>query len=67
MADGREEPVPLVRSCCGRRHFGAQCPDGLVRCCICFKRVTVRQLSVTFDGDLEDVCQDCAEKEQFPE
>lgn len=50
-----------VRLCCGHRHTGPQCPDGLVMCCICFTRVTTARLSTTPDGDLEDVCIDCEE------
>lgn len=39
-----QKSVAPVRLCCGQRHFGVQCPDGLVMCCICFKRVTVDHL-----------------------
>jgi hypothetical protein len=47
-----------VRLCCGERHYGAICPDGLVMCCLCFFRVPISELSK--DGEqLTDVCQRC--------
>lgn len=49
-----------VRLCCGQRHYEAQCPDGLVMCCLCFSRFPVSELHVTGDGTPEDVCQGCA-------
>lgn len=51
---------PPIRVCCGQRHCGPQCPDGKVVCCICFERVTMAQLNRTSDGQVEDVCQQCA-------
>jgi hypothetical protein len=48
-----------VRLCCGRRHEGAQCPDGLVMCCLCFERVPAEFLARQ-DGELVDICQSCA-------
>lgn len=52
-----------VRACCGQRHAGPVCPDGLVMCCICFTRVTKARLAIADDGHLEDVCIDCADRE----
>lgn len=52
-----------VRLCCGQRHYEAQCPDGLVMCCLCFSRFPVSELHVTGDGTPEDVCQGCAAAE----
>lgn len=59
---GRDLVGNPVRSCCGQRHRGVQCPDGLVMCCLCFERVLASELSER-DGQLEDVCRDCAEAE----
>lgn len=52
-----------VRSCCGQRHEGAECPDGLVMCCGCFERVPRSRLHALPDGTIEDVCARCAEHE----
>lgn len=52
-----------VRLCCGQRHFGPVCPDGLVMCCLCFERVSQNKLNVAPDGRKEDVCKQCAEQE----
>jgi hypothetical protein len=49
-----------VRLCCGARHFGARCPDGLVMCCLCFERVPLVGL-VYEDGQPTDVCLNCQE------
>jgi hypothetical protein len=51
---------PPVRLCCGQRHEGAVCPDGLVMCCLCFSRFAAEDLHVTADGGREDVCNGCA-------
>ena len=51
-----------VRPCCFKRHFGAQCPDGLVMCCLCFKRFVISGLSAE-DGQPIDVCLGCAADE----
>jgi hypothetical protein len=52
-----------TRSCCGRPHSGAVCPDGLVMCCICFERVTKHSLAS--DGfSLIDMCRSCWAKER---
>jgi hypothetical protein len=54
-----------VRLCCGRRHGGVQCPDGLVMCCLCFGRFPVEELAVDpTSGQKEDVCSRCAESER---
>jgi len=55
-------PLSPVRLCCGRRHSGVLCPDGLVMCCICYHRFPVEGLHET-DGGREDVCLGCAEQE----
>lgn len=55
-------PAP-VRLCCGQRHFGVQCPDGLVQCCLCFDRVEVSGLAVE-DGALVNICQACMQQER---
>lgn len=53
-----------VRLCCGQRHFGLQCPDGLVMCCLCFNRFPLDELNETEDGLKEDVCLTCAAHER---
>lgn len=53
-----------VRLCCGQRHSGAVCPDGLVMCCICFSRFETGQLYVDKDGDWWDICTGCAGTER---
>lgn len=55
---------PPVRLCCGQRHFGPVCPDGLVMCCLCFARVEQDALHITSDGSKEDVCAACAIEEE---
>jgi len=54
-------PAP-VRLCCGQRHRGVQCPDGLVMCCVCFDRFQVHLLNRDVAGTLENVCKGCAEQ-----
>jgi hypothetical protein len=49
---------PPVRLCCMKRHYGTQCPDGLVMCCMCFERFAVADLADD-DGDKIDVCKPC--------
>ena len=56
---------PPVRACCGQRHFGAQCPDGLVMCCLCFERVPLEKLVVEADGGYVDVCLDCDDDDNW--
>lgn len=56
--------IAPVRLCCGQRHYGAQCPDGKVMCCLCFGRFPVEELNVT-DGSPEDVCVTCAANERM--
>ena len=53
-----------VRICCGRRHFGAVCPDGKVMCCLCYNRFDQDKLNTTKDGKKEDVCIECAQVEK---
>jgi hypothetical protein len=48
-----------VRLCCGQRHQGAVCPDGLVQCCICFHRFPIEGLYVDEQHDRWDVCLGC--------
>jgi hypothetical protein len=48
-----------VRSCCMQDHAGVVCPDGMVRCCLCFERVPIEGLHVLPDGSREDVCELC--------
>jgi hypothetical protein len=55
---------PPVRVCCGHRHAGTVCPDGLVMCCLCFDRVPFDRLHVLGDGSRENVCVDCARRER---
>ena len=55
---------PPVRLCCGQRHYGVQCPDGLVMCGMCFRRVSVDNLNVCEDGRRENVCLRCAAQER---
>lgn len=55
---------PPVRLCCGQRHFGVVCPDGKVMCCLCFSRFSQKDLHVLEDGQKEDVCTGCANKER---
>jgi len=59
-----EDNLIPVRICCGQRHLGVQCPDGLVLCALCYSRVPTSQLNKTSDGQLENVCQTCAAEEQ---
>lgn len=54
---------PPVRLCCRQRHWGVQCPDGLVMCCLCFDRFDAENLNDTGDGHKENVCKDCAARE----
>jgi hypothetical protein len=50
--------VAPVRPCCGQRHYGVLCPDGLVMCCICFSRAPVAGL-MEVPGGHQDVCLGC--------
>lgn len=56
--------IAMVRLCCGERHYGPMCPDGMVMCCICFGRFGTDQLNRSDDGQLEDVCKECAGRER---
>lgn len=55
---------PPVRVCCFQRHYGVQCPDGKVMCCLCFSRFDVDQLSEENDQKI-DVCLSCADQERI--
>lgn len=55
--------IPPVRLCCGERHWGCECPDGKVMCCICFGRFDLDELNALSNGKKEDVCKQCADKE----
>ena len=57
----REVPVRL---CCGQRHIGFVCNDGMVMCCICFDRFLIEQLHLDTDGVPQDVCKRCASQQQ---
>lgn len=54
-----------VRLCCGQRHTGSVCPDCKVMCCVCFDRVSQNKLHKLPNGQLEDVCQKCADDEDI--
>jgi hypothetical protein len=55
---------PPVRLCCGQPHWGAQCPDGKVMCCLCFGRFSIDELAVDpDDGKHWDICLDCERRE----
>jgi hypothetical protein len=51
------------RLCCGKRHYGVQCPDGKCMCCYCFDRFEVDELAIE-DGNKIDVCWPCYNWEQ---
>lgn len=51
------------RLCCGQQHLGPVCPDGKVMCCLCFKRVSIDELSDSSDGEKVNICKPCAELE----
>lgn len=53
-----------VRLCCFQRHRGPICPDGKVMCCLCFQRFEQSELNRDTEGELEDVCLDCADLEK---
>lgn len=72
MHPGTFDSTP-IRACCGQRHHGPVCPDGLVMCCICFNRVPKERLAVVEEGDgssvdsapvYEDVCMTCRRREE---
>lgn len=58
--------VDPVRLCCGQRHDGARCPDGLVMCCHCFGRFPDTELMRDEHDPSKrwDVCLGCAEIER---
>lgn len=47
-----------VRICCGQRHNGPVCPDGLVMCCLCFDRF------IPDENTTEDICPICVDNER---
>ena len=47
-----------VRLCCGQRHYGVVCPDGMVMCCLCFFRIPLDDLAEE-DGTKIDICKPC--------
>ena len=60
----RKLTIPF-RLCCGQQHWGPQCPDGLVMCCMCFDRFPLGELYLDpVDGKMVDVCQDCHDKDE---
>lgn len=59
-----ETPLPPARLCCGKRHYGNVCPDGLVMCCLCFDRFPIEKLNILPGGEHEDVCISCAKEEE---
>jgi len=61
---GGEPGEPPVRLCCGQRHWGVGCPDGLVMCCLCYHRFPITALHRDAEGTLWDACQGCAEYEE---
>lgn len=56
-----------VRPCCGQRHYGVRCPDGLVMCELCFERVSDDVLmGDEHDPSLRwDICQPCGFRENL--
>lgn len=64
--------ITPIRICCGQKHHGPVCPDGLVMCCVCFRRVTQDRLAVLEAGSgngvedapiLVDMCLTCKRRE----
>lgn len=51
-----------TRLCCGQKHWNIECPDGLVMCCICFKRFETYKLNQISNCQYEDVCKECAKQ-----
>lgn len=66
MTEPSKQIQAPVRLCCGQSHTGPVCPDGKVRCCLCFERVEPEALHEV-NGQKEDVCQKCAEAERTGE
>lgn len=65
--------IDPIRVCCAQRHHGPVCQDGLVMCCLCFRRVACTDLHVLEPGDgsdagsapiYEDVCRTCKKREE---
>ena len=57
---------PPIRLCCGQRHYGVQCPDGLVMCCLCFDRFSISELAME-NGQPIDICKSCYKHEKVNE
>lgn len=57
-------PEPPVRLCCGERHWGVVCLDGLTLCPICFERYAEHELYVDDAGQVWDVCVYCKSAEE---
>jgi len=57
MSDLKFDPVCLIH---GRKLSEHDC----LYCCLCFKPLTVEECHLLPDGKREDVCNECAEKEQ---
>jgi hypothetical protein len=55
--------IAPVRLCCGQRHSGTMCPDGLVMCCLCFERFPVEKLNHIDPDTIENLCLSCAKRE----
>lgn len=56
MNDPAQDSIDPVKVCCGKQtseHNGPVCPDGLVQCCICFKRFEPTPATEW------DLCPDC--------
>ena len=58
MGEHSAEKDAPVRVCCGQRHYGVECPDRMVMCCVCFERFGKADL-MTQNGITYDVCKRC--------
>jgi hypothetical protein len=54
---------PPVRLCCGKRHLGSTCGDGLTMCQLCFGRFPLEELHINEKFIRENVCITCAKAE----
>lgn len=56
-----------VRICCGQRHWGAVCNDGLVMCSLCFNRFLKDELMRDTEDSQKrwDICLKCGFKENL--
>lgn len=48
-----------VRLCCGKRHYGVVCPDGMVMCQLCYDRFPKDKLFRDEEGYYHDICVEC--------